>query len=572
MATETESFVTAPSTPEAAAAAPMAPTVEPAAAQPVDTLEIVVERRLGQHEEGESSMMTIFRVPAHVRDASKDLYEPRLVSVGPYYRGRAALRAMEQHKWRYLHELMARPPQQAAPSLADYVRAVRGVEQEARRCYSERTSIFFDATATAAQSDSEPSAGGEIEEAPSTGGQDGFAEMLMLDGCFILEFFAKWYKGDPDKLCDVAWGLPLLHSDLLLLENQIPFFVLEALFHVVSPTATKLDLLTLILRRLKFSSYELSTAEVLVQSDIHHLLHLLYEAIMPPRADVETPALVQDSTTPPPSRQYFVQLRQMSKAVSTWFVFIRDMPRVPHWMKTTTLPATLLRKVGAWFSKFLAMIRRTPAAAAAPTTLVVPSVTQLREAGVRFEKKESPRHMLDIAFDRNTGVLEMPRMVVDYANKALLVNLVAFEQTTTRGQPAGDGDGDGDGSRSRLSSYAALVGALVRTGKDVEHLQKRGIVENLLDGDDDAATRFFQHLGDCSSLNYESHVFAGMFKDLRQFYHSSWRRHKARFVRDHCSSPWAVLALVVAISAFCFALFKLSTTIFGLAHPNHCHC
>ena len=558
MATETESFVTAPSTPEAAAAAaPMAPTVEPAAHQPADRLEIVVERRLRQHGEGESSRMTIFRVPAHVRDASKELYEPRLVSVGPYYRGREALRAMEQHKWRYMRELMGRPPEPAA-SLGDYVRAVRDFEQKARRCYSERTSIF-----DAAAAQSEPSSGGEIEEAQSPGGpggQVGFAEMLMLDGCFILEFFAKWLNREPDKLCDVAWGLPLLHSDLLLLENQIPFFVLEALFHVVSPTATKLDLLRLILHRLKFSSYELSTAEELVQSDIQHLLHLFYEAIMP--RDDET-ASVQDST--PPSLQYFVQLRQMGvrlkKAVSTRFVFIRDMPRVPHWMKTT-LPATLLRKVGAWFSKLLAMIRRTPPASA--PTLVVPSVTQLREAGVRFEKKESPRHMFDIAFDRDSGVLEMPRMEVDYANVALLVNLVAFEQT--RGLP-----GDGDASR-RLSSYAALVGALVRTGKDVEHLQKRGIVENLLDGDDDAATKFFQHLGDCSTLNYKSHMFAGMFEDLRQFYHSSWRRHKAKFLRDHCGSPWAVIALVVAISAFCFALFKLSTTIFSLAHPYYCHC
>ncbi|XP_066325408.1 UPF0481 protein At3g47200-like [Miscanthus floridulus] len=556
MATETESFVTAPSTPEAA---PMAPTVEPASHQPADRLEIVVERRLRQHGEGESRRMTIFRVPAHVRDASKELYEPRLVSIGPYYRGWEALRAMEQHKWRYMRELMGRPPQPAA-SLGDYVRAVRDVEQEARRCYSERTSIF-----DAAQS--EPPGGGEIEEEqsrhdgdPGGPGPDSFAEMLMLDGCFILEFFAKWYKGEPDKLCDVAWVLPLLHSDLLLLENQIPFFILEALFHVVSPTATKLDLIKLILHRLKFSSYELSTAEELVQSDIQHLLHLFYEAIMP--RDDET-ASVQDST--PPSLQYFVQLRQMGvrlkKAVSTRFVFIRDMPRVPHWMKTT-LPATLLRKVGAWFSKLLAMIRRTPPASA--PTLVVPSVTQLREAGVRFEKKESPRHMFDIAFDRDSGVLEMPRMEVDYANVALLVNLVAFEQT--RGLP-----GDGDTSR-RLSSYAALVGALVRTGKDVEHLQKRGIVENLLDGDDDAATKFFQHLGDCSTLNYKSHMFAGMFEDLRQFYHSSWRRHKAKFLRDHCNSPWAVLALVVAISAFCFALFKLSTTIFSLAHPYYCHC
>ena len=81
MATEAE-FVTAPSTPEPAH--PMAPVAEPppAAHQP-DNLEIVVDERLRQHagDDGSSSPMTIFRVPAHVRDASKELYEPRLVSV-----------------------------------------------------------------------------------------------------------------------------------------------------------------------------------------------------------------------------------------------------------------------------------------------------------------------------------------------------------------------------------------------------------------------------------------------------------------------------------------------------------
>ncbi|CAN6231084.1 unnamed protein product, partial [Urochloa humidicola] len=96
--------------------------------------------------------------PAHVRDANKKLYEPRLVSIGPYYRGRAALLAMEQHKWRYLHELLAQYHPRA--SLSGCVRAVREVEHRARSCYSERTDIFAAAG-------------------------DEFVEMLLLDGCFV---------------------------------------------------------------------------------------------------------------------------------------------------------------------------------------------------------------------------------------------------------------------------------------------------------------------------------------------------------------------------------------------------
>ncbi|CAN6237735.1 unnamed protein product [Urochloa humidicola] len=475
MATETE-FVTAPSTPEPGPAE-----------QPPDTLEIVVEQRLRQqqhqHDGGggssSSTTMTIFRVPAHVRDANAELYEPRLVSIGPYYRGRAALRGMEQHKWRCLHELLAHYPK---ASLSACVGAVRAVEHRARRCYSERTEIFDK--------------------------DDEFAEMLLLDGCFVLQFFTKWYTGEPDALSDVGWGLPLLLSDLLLLENQVPLFVLEALFRAVNPEASRLGLLMLVVPRFKFNLDGGSAAfceQVLAgavpaqaQSEIHHLLHLLYVAFVPRAED----------------------LRQMGL--------------------------------------------RSRSTAAAPMA-AVPSVTQLREAGVRFEEASPPRarHVFDVTFDAARGVLRMPRLTVDYATKAQLVNLIAFEQTTAT---AGD---------KPVSSYAALVGSLVRAGGDVEHLQKRGVVDNLLGADGDAAKEFFQKLGDCGSLDYYGgggdHVFAAVFDDLNRYYRSSCQRHKAQLVRDYCSSPWAVLALVVAGCAFCFALFKFSTTIYGLAHP-YCHC
>ncbi|CAN6243774.1 unnamed protein product [Urochloa humidicola] len=190
----------------------------------------------------------------------------------------------------------------------------------------------------------------------------------------------------------------------------------------------------------------------------------------------------------------------------------------------------------------------------------------LREAGVRFAEKKSPRHMFDITFDKASGVMEMPRVEVDQANKPLLVNLVAFEQASS-----GHGGG-GAANQYLLSSYTALMSFLVKTGKDVEQLQKRGIMDGLLDSDDDVATGFFQQLGvgGCSSLDYEGqHRFQQMFADLRQYYDSSWHRHKAEFLRDHCRSPWAIIALTAAVLAFGLTLFKVSTAIYSLVHPGH---
>ncbi|CAM0152611.1 unnamed protein product [Urochloa decumbens] len=433
-----------------------------------DPLEVAVERRLSDGRLGDAGPFTIFRVPAHLREQERTLYEPRLVSVGPYYHGRAELRAMEQHKWRYLRHLLERAacvPQHAGKQpLRALVCAVRAVESRARGCYSEA-----------------------IDDVPD------FAEMLLLDGCFVLEFFFKWHKGEPDALRDAGWALVLLHSDLLLMENQVPFFVLEALFHAIFCGRTPRDLLVELLLLYIKPNGALLTQHQSPSSPcpapagtIDHLLHLFHEAFVPTPQAAEPPA--------------------------------RSPPRV------------------------------------------IPGVSALRDAGVRFVKKRTPRDMFDITFDTKRGVLEMPPMAIDQAQLPLLVNLIAFEQSRGRRTPGPGG--------APLSSYAALMSSLVRTGKDVEELQAEGIVDNMLSSDDEAATKFFQPLGDCCSLNYDDHLFAPLFADVKSYHDNSWHRHRAKFMRDHCSNPWSICAFVLAVLAFFFSLFNQTVSVYNLAHPQ----
>jgi len=58
-----------------------------------------------------------------------------------------------------------------------------------------------------------------------------FVKMILMDSICILELFLRnyyrlWESDDP-KLAD-QWMTPLLMLDLVLLENQLPFFVLES--------------------------------------------------------------------------------------------------------------------------------------------------------------------------------------------------------------------------------------------------------------------------------------------------------------------------------------------------------
>jgi hypothetical protein len=64
-----------------------------------------------------------------------------------------------------------------------------------------------------------------------------FLEMMVVDASFILELFYKFQ--DPEMLETheplallLKWRLPYFYVDLLLLQNQIPFFVLQELFDI----------------------------------------------------------------------------------------------------------------------------------------------------------------------------------------------------------------------------------------------------------------------------------------------------------------------------------------------------
>ena len=74
--------------------------------------------------------------------------------------------------------------------------------------------------------------------------------MLLKDSCFIFELFCrKWKKHECDKenkkeecgkenydyILSAPWIMETIMLDLILLENQLPFFFLEKLYDAVKP-------------------------------------------------------------------------------------------------------------------------------------------------------------------------------------------------------------------------------------------------------------------------------------------------------------------------------------------------
>ncbi|KAL5698302.1 hypothetical protein ACHQM5_029360 [Ranunculus cassubicifolius] len=145
----------------------------------------------------------IYRVPYVHRRVNEEAYTPVIVSIGPLHHGKQTLQEMEVHKQRYLNDFLKRRPD---IGLKNYVRILRDIEERARNCYAECIML----------------------------GSDDFIQIMLLDGCFIIELFLKCMytqfrnKNDPIFMASVIRFE--VRRDMLLLENQLPFFVLECLF------------------------------------------------------------------------------------------------------------------------------------------------------------------------------------------------------------------------------------------------------------------------------------------------------------------------------------------------------
>ncbi|GAB2279626.1 hypothetical protein Dimus_014270 [Dionaea muscipula] len=143
--------------------------------------------------------LSIYRVPRSLRDpAHEKSYIPQVVSLGPYHHGKESLEEMEQHKWRALDHMLKRHKQ----DINIYVNAMKELEEKARACY---------------------------EQPVSTLSSENFVEMMVLDGCFMLELFRGAVRGfealgyeENDRVFSLSSTIIPIQRDMIMLENQIP--------------------------------------------------------------------------------------------------------------------------------------------------------------------------------------------------------------------------------------------------------------------------------------------------------------------------------------------------------------
>ncbi|KAL6138169.1 hypothetical protein ACLB2K_063454 [Fragaria x ananassa] len=160
---------------------------------------------------------SIYRVPNRLRQVNEDAYSPHVVSIGPFHRHKPHLVAMREHKLRYALYFFKRAQETAQKRALNFSFG----SQQSSECMREWATATYDSDALVRASYAEDMSNIDQEE---------LAEIMLVDGCFILELLIRFYlymdrklEGhELDPILESAWMIADLRHDLALLENQIP--------------------------------------------------------------------------------------------------------------------------------------------------------------------------------------------------------------------------------------------------------------------------------------------------------------------------------------------------------------
>jgi hypothetical protein len=290
--------------------------------------------------QSEERACCIYAVPETLRkNNGEDVYRPRVVSIGPHHWSDDAVQVMKKHKRHFLGLFLSR----RNLGFNDLMQSIRPLEREARECYSREINL-------------------------AAFKNDRFLKLMVLDGCFLIELFLKADQRKLFEFNNMAWAVPCIYGDLLLLNNQIPYFVLEKLFQTPDQNSDAPET-----SRMREESH-----------DSLPLLALRFfdKVIQRPDGAIET-----FQRNPSPNNQKPFHLLDLVRSS-----FLIEAPENERNAQTTCR-----------------LIQR---------------LSKLRRAGIKA-KVRNAESFLDVKF-RNS-VIQMPNIIIDNNMKTFLLNCVALE-------------------------------------------------------------------------------------------------------------------------------------------------
>ncbi|KAA8518027.1 hypothetical protein F0562_015492 [Nyssa sinensis] len=428
------------------------------------------------NDKGESSDNTpqqdkIYEVPQILRqnESTKKCYEPKVVSIGPYHHGKQELTSGEKFKILLTRKYVESCKQQSVASL---YKQVERVAVAAQKCYSEQSTKRFS--------------------------DDAFIKMMVLDGCFILQFVLCFGDGKCNQMNMKSHDIAFIRRDLFLLENQLPFQVLNVLMSCRVEFDEGEGL-----RKINKFIDDIRTFQTAEDSWFECVKNLFQKYIFCPKRSEE------EKAPPPPVHLLQLMWRQLIDIQS-----YQDLSKGGEEEGENDKKGKSRRNAECYTYR---------------------SAQDLKTAGIHFRPSKSAR-FTDVRYEPGTcrGILRLPKMVIDDFSESLFLNLVAYEMCPNSPKELG------------VISYLWFIDTLIDYPQDVKELRQKGIILNFLGNDQQVADLFNKIAND---LVPDPDAYKTVRRQIEQHYQSKFKLWITEWVHIHFSSPWTILAFLGAILA-----------------------
>jgi len=349
----------------------------------------------------------------------EEAYTPLLVSIGPIHHNNKRLEELQEYKHRYFHYFWNRLDKKS--DFMSYKVFLQQEEQNIRRCYQKK---FADIN------------------------NEQLVDMILLDSVFIMELFLrenkKWEHKD-DYIITQLCVSKSIQRDLLLLENQLPIYVLEKLYDTIVPSNDKKHKWFLKLAHEYFAScyplqHESSSESKFESKKWEKSLHFI--------------DLIRCAYLPMKLKNQYNDFHKECLMVRT---------------------ATKLNEAGISFEK----------------------VHNRSLLDIKFEKKPLLSWFLCLGClpccKCVKARFQFPQLKVDHTTECILRNLIAYEQCHYPDEPY-------------ICNYVSLIDSLIQTKDDVEWLVEKEIVVHELGSDEELTTlvnSLLKHVVTNSSCYYQ---------------------------------------------------------------------
>ncbi|KAK7349122.1 hypothetical protein VNO77_06227 [Canavalia gladiata] len=517
-------------------------------------------------EDGEFSV-SIFSVPKLLMASDPDSYIPQQVAIGPYHYWRPELYEMQRFKIaaarRFQKHLQCL-------KLDNLVVQLSKLEQRIRACYHK----FLDFN-------------GET-----------LVWMMAVDASFLLEFLQIYAMQEANKVPGVSTSMSHLvdyagkksaHNailrDIVMLENQIPLFVLRKILEFkFSSLEAADDMLILMFIGLfkEISPFKLMEEFPNIKvSESLHLLDFLYDVIVPKldqqpdttevdqfqQQEEENELGNEKSTSDSDTsqvKQFFSELWKIVSKLNKGPVNLikkvlvskplKVFAQLP-WKIVSNLPGAKVLKLPVehfFFSQENEDAKREEKGSSSSHSVInkppsieeitIPSVSELLNSGVRFVPTKGT--ISSISFDSKTRTLYLPTVGLDVNTEVFLRNLVSYEASVAAGPLV-------------ITRYTEFMNGIIDSEEDAKILREKGIVLNHLKSDKEVA-----NLWNGMSKSLRLSKVASLDKvieDVNKYYNSRMKVKAWKFMKVYVFSSWQFLTflaaicllLLMALQAFC---------------------